>query len=375
MNVIAALASPPGEGAIGVIELFGDGAVDLVAGIFQSPRGAVLKDSRADDLFYGKIIEGKDVIDEVLVKITSRDPDHLEINCHGGAVPHTAIMALLVRLGTRKCPWRELFATAGRAEGLDAVQIEAGVRLPGALTLTASMMLVAQYNGALSRAAREGDLFDLRNELLQLAPYGLALCEPPKLVVAGRPNVGKSTLTNALLGVERVITSPTPGTTRDAVASFLDIDGVPFELFDTAGLGSARGELEELGKARALETIASADIVLCVIDGSCSVSNKDKRLLELCCGKKAVAVISKSDLSRIAAISKLDLPEGMPLVEVSATQGTGLEELRRAILETLFPVVPPDVNRPIPFTARQIELLTRLDKSNVAEIASSLRYV
>ena len=174
-GIIAALASPPGEGAIGVIEVFGAGAVEVVDRVFQSPAGRLLAESRPGDLLYGKIVDEGRVVDGVLVRIASRNPDRLDINCHGGPVPYAVIMSLLERFGVAKRTWRELTSTAGKFQGLDAIQIEAAERIPSALTLTASMMLVAQYNGALSGLVASLDLVSHREKLLELAAYCIAL--------------------------------------------------------------------------------------------------------------------------------------------------------------------------------------------------------
>jgi tRNA modification GTPase len=221
-DILASLSSPPGEGAIGIVQVCGAGAIELVDGVFCSPRGRRLTDASAGDIVYGKILAGGSAVDEVLVRVASREPQRLEINCHGGAVPHAAIMDLLTGLGARECSWRE----PALAEDIDAVRREALVRIPAALTKKAALMLVSQYNGALSSLVESGHLMDARDGLLQLAPYGLALCDPPAVVIAGKPNVGKSTLANALLRRERVLAAPAPGTTRDAVTAYMDIDGV-----------------------------------------------------------------------------------------------------------------------------------------------------
>ncbi|GAF93056.1 unnamed protein product, partial [marine sediment metagenome] len=279
------------------------------------------------------IVDGGSTVDEVLVRIASRNPDRLDINCHGGAAPHTAIMNLLERLGVRKCRWKELASESARTTGLDAIQIEALERIPGALTLQASKMLIAQHNGALSKFVKSRKLHKHRDELLEYARYGTALCEPPKSVIAGKPNVGKSTLLNCLLRRERVITSPTPGTTRDAVSAFVNVRGVPLELVDTAGLGDARGEIETLAGEKAMDTLSEADLVLCVIDGSEPVTPEDKAILDACADKKKIVVINKSDLPQNASAPQMNAA-GAPSVSVSAIQKTGIEELKGKMLET-----------------------------------------
>lgn len=370
--IFAALASPPGEGAIGVIEVFGPAAAETVDRVFRSPGGRTLTKSRPDDLFYGRIVDADAIVDEVLVRVASRDPDRLEINCHGGPAPHAAVMALLQDLGVKKCAWREIVSLRAESCGLDTIQVEAAREIPDALTLTSSMMLAAQYEGALSEVVSSGDLVSRREELLSLAPYGIALCQPPKTVVAGRPNVGKSTLTNALLGHKRMIESSIAGTTRDAVAAFLNLEGVPLELVDTAGLGHARGELETLAAERAGAVLAEAGLALCVLDGSVEITREDRDLLAAYSDKNTIVVINKEDLPRHPSFDEAKIASPVRCVSVSAAQRTGLEDLKRAMLGTLFSVVPESVSRPIPFTERQVGLLEELNESNAAAIADKL---
>ncbi len=368
----ASLSSPPGEGAIGVIEVTGAGATVLLDRVFRSPRGRRLPDSPAGDILYGRIRAGDTVIDEVLVRVVSRDPERLEINCHGGPVPHTAIIDLLTKLGVLECSWRQLSLDAAAQEGIDAIRREALVRIPAALTRNAALTLVAQYNGALSRLVESDALAGARDGLLELAPYGIALCNPPAVVIAGKPNVGKSTLANALLRRERVLAAPVPGTTRDAVAACMNIDGVPFELVDTAGVGHAAGELERLAADRALEVLHRAEIVLCVLDGSSPVSSEDERMLRECAAGKTVVVMNKSDLPRDPSVEAAARGAGSRSAVVSALRKTGLHELRAAVLEALFPAIPDDISGPIPFTSRQVSLLDKLDGSNTMEIRREL---
>jgi tRNA modification GTPase len=297
------------------------------------------------------------VVDEVIVRIAARNPDRLEINCHGGAGPHTAVMALLRSLGATECSWHNMISQTAQSRGLDTIQIEAAERLPAALTLEASLMLTAQYNGALSEVIASGDLASRRDELLQLAPYGIAMCNPPKTVITGRPNVGKSTLANALLGQKRVIESPTAGTTRDAVAAFMNLDGVPVELIDTAGLGYAKGELETLAAEKARSVLGQADLALCVLDGSTEITDEDRDLLKICPEEKTVVVINKNDLPPHPSLAEIEEVTEHPRVSVSAREKKGVAELRSTMLTTLFQVIPEDISGPIPFTERQVDLI------------------
>ena len=132
VKILAALASPPGEGAIGIIDVFGHGAAVLTDRVFRSSAGRTLAGSRPDDLFYGRIVDGDGIVDEVLIRVASRSPDRLEINCHGGPAPHAAVMGLLEHLGVEKCAWHELISLSAESRALDAIQVEAAERLPDA---------------------------------------------------------------------------------------------------------------------------------------------------------------------------------------------------------------------------------------------------
>ena len=196
-------------------------------------------------------------------------------------------------------------------------------------------------------------------EILASSQIGLHLTQPRKVVLAGRPNVGKSTLINALLGFERAIVFDQPGTTRDVITGMTAFDGWPFQLADTAGLRNTDDELEQAGIQRARRTVESADLVCLLLDTSCPPTPEDQELL---------AEFSRSETddrpATIIVAHKADLPDQWPIsipdeaVRVSSATGVGIEKLISTIVEILIPKMPP-AGTTIPITVRQIQWLDR----------------
>lgn len=370
------LATPPGTGGIAVVELLGPRAGEIAGRIFR-PRagagaGAGAADARAPVL--GDLVDADGPFDEALMQGPAAAGDltglpAVVLSCHGGRAPVRHLLELAESYGaTRLAPehWAELACAAGR---IDRLAREAWQLLPGARTRLAAEVFGRAAAGelrariepvcaALGRA-RSGlagpggtALDDARarlGELLATSPLGLALATPPRIVLVGAPNAGKSTLFNALVGFPRVLVHDEPGTTRDSIEEVAAVRGVPVLFVDTAGIRATADPIEAQGVAEAERQAGRADLVLEVVDAAAGAAAPEAARAGA--ATRQLRVLAQWDRvpgGRTAA-------GGLP---VSAEQGTGLEELRTAILAALgLPALPAAAA--MPFSARQVAFLRR----------------
>lgn len=352
--------TPLGRGAVATLRLEGAGAVEAVERFFRARSGRSLESCRHDRLLVG-CFGGEDG-EEVVVRRCASDA--VEIHCHGGFAAVRMIEDLLVSAGCRRQGWRDW------ASGLDGDSIASAARIAMAEARTerTAALLLDQHQGALRMAVDEieqamerGDAgFALHRvrAILARSDLGRHLTTPWRVVLAGKTNVGKSSLLNALAGFQRAIVHHQPGTTRDMVTVSTAIDGWPVELCDTAGLRDADDSVELAGIARARRRIAQADLVLLVSDGTLPWSQEDQAILKE--WPSSLVVHNKCDLPTSAG----DRPDG---IWVSAVLGQGMDLVLKGIAERLVPV-PPVPGSPVPFTQDQISHL----KGLAAKIAGTL---
>jgi len=362
LETIATLITPVGQGGIGVVQVSGPCALSIADRVFMSPRGKRLVDAPANTLHYGHVV-GPDerVIDEVIVRVVDARASWLgeptvEINCHGGVAAVRAILDAVAESGALRVPWTDVGLRAFRRGRIDAVQLEAWWRLPTAATSLAADMLLAQWCGALSQAVQEALAGGCPiGPLVQTARVGIALCEPAKVVIAGRPNVGKSTLFNALVAEERALVHDRPGTTRDYVSALVEIRGVPLELIDTAGVRRPADAVEALGIELARSQMDNADLVLMLADTAPPTAPEARAALGLPAGRPLVVGRTKADLEPGTA----GAPPGC--VSVSGTTGEGLQALEGQILLSLLGAPRPACDGAVVFTQRQVDCLSSTD--------------
>jgi tRNA modification GTPase len=325
-------------------------------------------------IIYGKWIEtGEDVV------VARRSYSHVEIHCHGGAAASQSILASLLAAGCEQASWQDFIKINDR----HPIRAAAQIALAHCQTERTAAIVLDQYRGALEESLQQvmqylqqGDaptaIRQLR-ELLDWFDFGKHLTHPWQVVIAGPPNVGKSTLINALVGFERAIVFDQPGTTRDVVTALTAIHGWPVELADTAGLRVSADKLEATGVAYATAAIGEADLVLLVFDVTLPWTNEEQRLLSD--NPDALAVHNKSDLlPHTTSHSGLfaDRPVGMLL---SATTGLGINQLLDAIADRLV-LRTPTSGTAIPFTIEQattIETAIALvDQGDLPQAAAEL---
>lgn len=338
--------TPEGQAAIATFAVHGPRAWAVVQLLFRPLKTALPNDIPQPGPFWlGRL--GGAVADEVVLAVKQAEPvAWLELHTHGGRAVTEYVLDLFRDKGVAACAWEEFL----RHTTPDPLRAEAAVALAEAQTARTAAILLDQERGActaaldaLRRAGQRGDAAAMRTGLAELGRYanlGRHLTTPWRVVVAGAPNVGKSSLVNALAGFQRSIVSATPGTTRDVVTTRIALDGWPVELADTAGLRAAAESLEEQGIQRARQTLAAADLCLWVLDATTEPAWPDAADGVL------LLVVNKTD-----APPAWDLAKAEGALHVSARTGEGLAELCAVMAQRLVPDAPPP-GAAVPFSAR-----------------------
>ena len=380
-DTIVALATPPGEGGIGIVRLSGPEALLYVAAIFTPSRLPSFAHAQSRRFYYGWVAEpgSKQPVDEVLVvwmqrPTTYTGEDIVEIQGHGGLVPLQQILRLCLEQGARLAQPGEFTQRAFLHGRLDLTQAEAVMDLIQARSSAQSRQALEQLQGALgqhvlrqsqkvlqllaqleawidfSDEVGELDTLSLQEslqllcqelqQLLATEQQGKVLRQGLNVALMGLPNVGKSSLLNALLGEERAIVSEYAGTTRDMLEEQVIVAGIPLRLRDTAGLRSSADPLEQLGVARTQRALDEAQLLLLVLDSSRPLHPEEVTLCQMASSRPMVVVLNKSDLPQQLDQEELLalLPTGTPTVATAvrlAYEATGLEQLRLALGKVL----------------------------------------
>jgi tRNA modification GTPase len=369
------LLTPEGRGAVASLRIEGPRAADLVGRHFSGPKAPLAQ---------GRIHVGRwgtAVPEEVVV--CRLEPERIEVHCHGGAAALQRIVADLVQEGCSAVSWR---AWIGLQEP-HPIRAAARVLLAEAQTERTAAVLLDQYNGALDRAIdtvilaleSEDAIAAVRlDELLNRAAVGLHLVEPWRVVLAGPPNAGKSSLVNALVGYRRSIVHDAPGTTRDAVSASLAFDGWPVELIDTAGLRKSDDPLELAGIERAGQQLAAADAVLLVFDAAQPWTAGLAAMADQF--PAAIVAHNKMDLIRSQDSGDSDATpaDRPPGIAASALAGAGIETLIARVISRLA-CNDPAAGAAVPFTASQVakirEARKYVDQGEWAAATAALRVI
>jgi tRNA modification GTPase len=377
-DTIAAVATPVGEGGIGIVRVSGPDAERIATALFVR---ATAENGRLKShmLHYGTIRDPKTDkdLDQVLLTIMRKPrsytgEDVVEVHCHGGLLVVRRILGLILSEGARHAEPGEFTKRAFLNGRVDLAQAEAVLDLIGARTEKGADLALAQAKGELSNWVG-----DLREELLDILAqveaaidfpeedielvdrpaliskidglrrkiivitntydWGRLIREGARVCICGRPNVGKSSLFNALLGEERVIVTPTPGTTRDVIEESINLDGLPVVLWDTAGIRETGDQVEQIGVNLSLQHFDKSEAVLVVLDGSATLTKDDRVFLSSVEEKKGLIVINKMDLQRAMDLAELGQVAGnKKLVMVSARDGQGMQHLRKSLRELIL---------------------------------------
>jgi len=392
-DTIAAIATPLGEGGLAVVRLSGPQALAVADSSFRPAGKKALRPSAAatHTIHFGRVVRGRETIDEVLLAVlraphTFTREDTVEITCHGGLLPAKLVLDTLLANGARAAAPGEFTRRAFLNGRIDLAQAEAVADLIHSRTELALAAANEQLAGRLSQrinvlrdemmqtlahveahidfpdedispATRDQLLERLdrgvafMDELLRTANEGQILRRGIRAAIVGRPNAGKSSLLNQLLGHERAIVSPIPGTTRDTIEETANVRGLPVVFVDTAGLREAGDEIEQEGVRRSRESLARAEFILQVLDASELLTPADGKYLAEFAGKKRILVLNKADLPRKLVLDPVwssafrrpsapEPPEGgtpnLPVVDVCCLSGQGIEALKDAIKELVW---------------------------------------
>ena len=408
-STIAAIATAPGVGGIGVIRISGTEAAPIAARVFRrAPSGRSLDLLRIPShrLLYGWVVDPMtgESIDDVLLgwmaaPRTYTREDTVELSCHGGPIPLRETLRVVLAAGARHAEPGEFTLRAFLNGRLDLTQAEAVLNVVGARTPGALRLAVADLAGQLGERLRPA-----RDALVSLLAYvdavadfpddeiptedvdaglvaaetalaatvagaraGMRYREGAQIALVGRPNVGKSSLLNALLRTDRAIVTPIAGTTRDVVAEAVDLRGIPATLLDTAGIADTADEVERLGVERSRRALAAAAAAIFVLDGSDSPTEDDLTVARSLAERDPDGT---GPLPVVVAVNKRDLPEhavqdavlalvpGCPVIEVSSLTGVGIEALEEE-LAALLTGDAPNLDSPAMITARQHAALDR----------------
>lgn len=378
-DTISAVATAPGEGGIGIVRVSGLQAIAIANKIFKGKAGKTAEKVASYHAAYGEVVAPAtgESIDECLLLIM-RAPhsytceDVVELQCHGGAVSLRKVLELTIENGARLAEPGEFTRRAFLNGRLDLAQAEAVIDVIRARTDASLRMAVGHLSGSLSEKIKElrhellaliaqleaaidfpeddieeltaaevrtgsVKVRDLLTELLATAKTGRILKDGLKTVIIGRPNVGKSSLLNALLREKRAIVTNIPGTTRDIIEEYVNIKGVPLKIIDTAGIRETDDLVEKIGVEKARELVSSADLILVLLDASENMTQEDREILAMLSSRPAMVLINKTDLRpelNLAEVSKLS--GNKKLLKISVTEGSGLMELEEEIAGMVY---------------------------------------
>ncbi|MDF2608352.1 MAG: trmE [Bacillales bacterium] len=370
-DTIAAISTPPGEGAIAIVRLSGNQAVKIANLIF---RGKNLNNVDSHTVHYGHIVnpETNDVLEEVMLTLmlapkTFTKEDVVEINCHGGIVSVNRVLELVLEHGARLAEPGEFTKRAFLNGRIDLSQAEAVIDIIRAKTDKAMSVALNQLEGRLSNkivSLRQklletlahievnidypeyDDVEEMTNSILlpkvnevlneletmlHSARHGKIIREGVATAIIGRPNVGKSSLLNALIQENKAIVTDIPGTTRDVIEEYVNVRGIPLKLIDTAGIRETEDIVEKIGVERSKKAISDADLVLFVLNNNEQFTDKDMELFKLVEDKEKVIVLNKIDLPNQLNIEGLKLSSNAIIVKTSVNNDHGIEELEEAI--------------------------------------------
>lgn len=376
-DTIAAIATAMSSSGIGIVRVSGGEAFFIVNQIFKSKKtGFNLMEAPSHTIHYGTIQDGDEVLDEVLV-LVMRGPhsytaeDTVEIDCHGGVLVMKKILETVIKYGARPAEPGEFTKRAFLNGRIDLSQAEAVIDVINSSNEYAMKSSVSQLKGSVSRRVkqlREEILYQIAfiesalddpehislegyeeklckqlhpmiqeiEKMIRSADNGKIVTEGIRTVILGKPNAGKSSLMNVLLGEERAIVTDIAGTTRDTLEEHIRLEGISLNIVDTAGIRETEDVVEQIGVSRAKNVADEADLIIYVVDGSCPLDENDDMIMELIQGRKSVVLLNKTDLHMVVTEAELEMRTGQPVIAVSAKEETGIEELEKTIRNLFY---------------------------------------
>jgi tRNA modification GTPase len=371
-DTIAAVSTPPGNGGIGIIRISGNNAFEIAEKIYKGKHK--FSEFKPNTINYGWIVEpfsGENVDEILITKLsapkTYTGEDTVEINCHGGINILKRILDMVTVIGARPADPGEFTRRAFLNSRIDLSRAEAVIDLIKAKTDESARAALRQLEGKLGqrlKAVREklisliadievtidypeleldditkkgmivdiSDILDIISNTVKGFDRGRIIREGITAAIAGKPNVGKSSLLNELTGKERSIVTDIPGTTRDIIEEYVNIRGIPVLLVDTAGIRSTGDYIEGLGVASAKKKVSDADLVLVMLDAGKELEKEDFEILEMTKGKKRLVILNKTDISSVEKMDKIEKSlTGLHPIRMSVKEGTGMSKLEEEI--------------------------------------------
>jgi tRNA modification GTPase len=376
-DTIAAISTAVGEAGIGIVRLSGSNALDIGYEIFKGSKVQSKDEIKNRRLTYGHIFDGEKVLDEVLIAFmkapfTYTREDMVEVYCHGGIISVKNILELVLRKGARLAEPGEFTKRAFLNGRLDLAQAEAVIDIIRSKTNKSMEVSLNQLEGSLSNKIKEirdillsmiahvevsidfpdedvevATLNELEenamvvkekiSSLLVTADRGKILRDGLNTVILGKPNVGKSSLLNAILRENRAIVTDVPGTTRDIIEEYVNIDGIPLRIIDTAGIRDTSDIVEKIGVDKARQIVNDADLIIAIFDLSRELTDDDKEIIDLIKNKKTIILLNKSDLPK-----KFDedyfknLFRDKEIITTSIASGIGVDQLEASIRNMFY---------------------------------------
>lgn len=376
-DTIAAISTSTGNSGIGIIRVSGDEAIEIVDKIFKSNKeGKRLINVKSHTVNYGNIVDGDKVLDQVLV-LVMKNPhsytgeDTVEIDCHGGMLILKKVLDLVIKNGAKSAAPGEFTKRAFLNGRLDLSQAEAVMDLINSQNDFALNSSIEQLKGGVSEKIKEirsdviyhiafiesalddpehisldgydNEISEMINKniskikkMIDTFDNGRIMKEGIKTVILGKPNAGKSSLLNRMLGEERAIVTDIEGTTRDTLEENINLNGLSLKIIDTAGIRNTDDKVEQIGVNKAKEIAEGADLIIYVVDGSKDIDENDKEILEIIKNKKVIVLLNKTDIDRVVNIEQLNEIPKEDIIEFSAKAGLGMDELEEKIKDMFY---------------------------------------
>lgn len=375
-ETIAAISTAMNHSGIGIIRISGEEAFTIADRMYYSKSGKKLSDMPSHTIQYGFIKDGEEIVDEVLVMLM-RGPrsftaeDTVEINCHGGVYAMKRILELAVKSGARYAEPGEFTKRAFLNGRIDLSQAEAVIDVIQAKNEYALKSSVSQLRGSVMKAIKElrsrilyeiafiesalddpehitledypeslekkiSEMKQTLSQMISSYENGKRIKEGIKTVIIGKPNAGKSSLLNLLLGEERAIVTDIAGTTRDTLEETLTIHGISLNIIDTAGIRDTGDLVEKIGVEKAKNYAREADLILYVVDGATELDENDYQIMNMIKDRKAVILLNKVDLEPVTTEEILTKKTDKPVIPVSAKEETGLDILEKTIKDLFY---------------------------------------
>ena len=374
MSTIASISTAPGIGGIGIIRMSGEKTFEIIEKIFEAKTPQKIEDIKGYTIKYGNIVDGEEVIDEVLVSYFKAPKSYTtenmcEINSHGGNVIVRKILEICLKNGAELAEPGEFTKRAFLNGRIDLTQAESVIDVINAKSDKEAKSGIKQLEGFLSKEIKEikQEILDVlvnvevtidypeydtpevqenemrtmlesvKNKLERLEKSfdnGKILKEGIKTAIIGKPNAGKSSLLNAILKEDRAIVTDIAGTTRDTIEEFVTVNGIPLKLVDTAGIREASDEVEKIGVEKSIKQAEEADLIIAIFDSSTELTEEDLEILKLIENRQAIILLNKSDLNSIITENDERLKNVTKnILKISALNKTGIEELYEKISE------------------------------------------